>query len=72
MVAPKPKTPRQIPHTIACIHHWRIERPDGETSRGRCKLCGASRDFRNYSYYPATSRTRAALAKRGRGASQQA
>jgi hypothetical protein len=31
-----------------CKHHWIIEPPSGETSMGRCKLCGAARGFRNY------------------------
>ena len=31
-----------------CAHHWLIESPDGETSRGTCRLCGASREFFNY------------------------
>jgi hypothetical protein len=26
-----------------------IETPNGETSPGRCKTCGATRDFLNYS-----------------------
>ena len=31
----------------ACSHHWLIESPSGPTSIGACKLCGASREFRN-------------------------
>lgn len=31
-----------------CVHHWLIDSPNGRTSRGRCKVCGAERDFRNY------------------------
>ncbi len=30
-----------------CRHHWRIAPPDGTTSRGICKHCGAQRDFPN-------------------------
>lgn len=30
-----------------CQHHWAIETPNGAFSRGRCKRCGAERDFRN-------------------------
>jgi len=41
-----------------CSHHWLIERPAGETSRGTCQLCGASRDFLNYVYQPPSTRTR--------------
>ena len=35
-----------------CAHHWLIESPDGETSRGTCRLCGASREFLNYNQRP--------------------
>lgn len=34
------------------VHHWAIETPDGEMSEGRCKLCGATRTFRNYNNDP--------------------
>lgn len=30
-----------------CRHHWIIETPRGTLSNGRCKLCGAERQFRN-------------------------
>jgi len=30
-----------------CRHHWLIEAPRGTLSRGRCKLCGEERQFRN-------------------------
>lgn len=30
------------------FHHWLIESPNGETSRGVCKICGATREFRNW------------------------
>jgi hypothetical protein len=29
------------------VHHWVIEAPVDETSRGRCSRCGAERDFTN-------------------------
>ncbi len=32
----------------SCIHHWRIAMPDGPTSHGVCKRCGAEREFSNY------------------------
>ncbi len=35
---------------LACRHHWLIEVPDGPTSDARCKLCGATRQFRNHAY----------------------
>lgn len=31
----------------ACTHHWVIAPPDGETSTGVCKLCGARKEFAN-------------------------
>ena len=30
-----------------CRHHWLIESPQGPTSMGMCKLCGAQREFSN-------------------------
>lgn len=30
-----------------CRHHWVIESPQGPTSMGMCKLCGAQREFSN-------------------------
>jgi hypothetical protein len=35
------------PAVVKCRHHWIIESPHGPTSRGRCKLCGAEREFSN-------------------------
>ena len=44
----------QEPATIAtveeggiCRHRWLIASPNGPTSEGVCRLCGARRDFRN-------------------------
>jgi hypothetical protein len=33
--------------TLACRHHWIIDTAQGPTSAGRCKLCGARREFFN-------------------------
>jgi hypothetical protein len=33
---------------VECSHHWVIESPNGPTSRGVCKYCGAEREFWNY------------------------
>jgi hypothetical protein len=33
----------------ACAHWWQIETPNGETSAGTCKRCGAQRTFANSS-----------------------
>ncbi len=30
-----------------CRHYWLIESPQGATSQGVCKICGAVRQFRN-------------------------
>jgi hypothetical protein len=30
-----------------CVHHWIIDSPEGPTSFGRCKLCGATAEFTN-------------------------
>lgn len=32
----------------ACQHHWVIAAPDGPVSLGKCKLCGAVKEFQNY------------------------
>ena len=31
----------------ACRHYWIIESPDGSTSKGVCKFCGAESEFNN-------------------------
>ncbi len=31
----------------SCAHHWVIASPNGEMSLGRCKLCGAEKEFPN-------------------------
>ena len=30
-----------------CRHHWIIEPPQGATSWGQCKICGACKEFPN-------------------------
>ncbi len=30
-----------------CAHHWVIASPNGEMSLGRCKVCGAEKEFPN-------------------------
>ena len=32
-----------------CRHYWIIESPKGPTSMGVCKLCGAEKEFKNFS-----------------------
>jgi hypothetical protein len=31
-----------------CKHFWLIDSPNGPISRGRCKVCGALKEFKNY------------------------
>lgn len=31
-----------------CRHHWVIEPASGPVSKGRCRLCGLEKEFRNY------------------------
>ncbi len=35
-----------------CTHYWVIETPQGPTSMGRCKFCGAVSEFKNYVPFP--------------------
>ena len=30
-----------------CPHYWVIERADGPESKGRCRICGEMREFKN-------------------------
>ncbi len=46
--------PEMLP---TCAHHWQIETPAGESSLGRCKICGATRSFLNYSQRRTMART---------------
>ena len=39
--------PQTTPEAPTCRHHWLIEPPGAATSKGRCKRCGAEREFRN-------------------------
>ena len=40
---------QSVPVTVSeCVHHWVIDTPSGPASRGRCKLCGGEREFKNY------------------------
>jgi len=31
----------------ACVHHWIVESPNGEKSKGTCKKCGSVDAFYN-------------------------
>ena len=32
-----------------CVHHWKIEEPNGRTSKAVCANCGAEDEFANSS-----------------------
>jgi hypothetical protein len=38
---------KQATRRAHCRHHWLIESPQGPTSIGMCKLCGARKEFSN-------------------------
>jgi hypothetical protein len=38
---------KQATKEARCRHHWLIESPQGRTSMGMCKLCGAQKEFSN-------------------------
>jgi hypothetical protein len=38
---------KQVTKGGPCRHHWLIESPQGRTSMGMCKLCGAQKEFSN-------------------------
>ena len=40
--------PREPVATSACRHYWIVESPNGATSKGVCRLCGAEKEFKNY------------------------
>lgn len=37
----------EITTAVQCRHHWVIDSPEGATSKGVCKLCGAEKQFSN-------------------------
>ena len=40
---------QEVPEAVlACQHHWLIQAADGPTSPGVCRLCGETKDFKNY------------------------
>lgn len=40
--------PTEQSQCLAPAHHWIIESPRGELSKGRCQNCGNERYFRNF------------------------
>ena len=44
----EPEAETQKPEgQVECCHYWIIGSPNGPTSRGTCKFCGAEKDFHN-------------------------
>lgn len=43
---PEPEAPQPQDET-GCCHYWLIDSPDGPTSRGVCRFCGAEKYFHN-------------------------
>ena len=43
----QPQETAAKPNAKNCVHHWRIESPNGRESQGVCKRCGAIRAFAN-------------------------
>lgn len=43
------RTSSPVPTADGCRHHWVIERPNGPTANGVCRLCGDRRLFRTSS-----------------------
>jgi hypothetical protein len=39
-----PAAPVQPDH----LHRWRIDEPNGPVSEGVCKVCGATKNFKNW------------------------
>ena len=33
--------------SLVCCHHWIIESPEGPISHGMCRLCRATKSFKN-------------------------
>ena len=46
LVAPPTPAPTDVIGPV-CVHRWVIESPNGEMSRGRCRHCGAEKEFPN-------------------------
>ena len=34
--------------SVVCRHHWLIQAAEGPVSGGVCRICGESREFKNY------------------------
>ncbi|MFC1848104.1 hypothetical protein ACFLXV_02180 [Chloroflexota bacterium] len=47
-----------------CQHHWVIESPNGPTSTGSCKHCGAVKEFDNFTPFSSWDDERAKYGKK--------
>ncbi len=48
-IAPAPEVENNAAATAAvCRHHWVIQAADGPVSNGSCRICGETREFKNY------------------------
>lgn len=48
-IAPTPEVENIAAATTAvCRHHWVIQPADGPVSNGSCRICGETREFKNY------------------------
>ena len=47
----------------SCSHHWVIESPNGPTSWGVCKYCGARKEFNNHLPFSSWDEDRAAASR---------
>lgn len=41
-------TPTAVATAADHFHRWRIDEPNGPTSGGVCKICGVSKEFKNW------------------------
>lgn len=49
MMGNKLETPPEEPTCNGkCCHYWIIEAPEGPTSKGVCKFCGAEKEFDSF------------------------
>jgi hypothetical protein len=40
--------PKQTAPAADHLHRWRIDEPNGPRSAGVCKICGVSKEFKNW------------------------
>jgi len=47
MLSRQGATVQELSPRVECSHHWIIGSPNGPTSWGQCKYCGAKKEFLN-------------------------